>query len=293
MTASKLARMARESTAPAKRWQLRRCAAARIGRSGRQSLRWRWTRAAFSAQHALSMPPLILHQPTGAWGEPSLSPFCVKLECYLRMAEIPYEVRQPDVLKAPKGKFPYVELDGKLVGDSQLIIDELVSRYGDRLDHALTREQRALARVTRRAIEESAYFAGLYARWGDDAGWEILRPAFARSSGIPELVLRMVRRRVRANLHGHGMGRHTGEEIYRMGMADWSAISDLLGDRPFFFGDRATSIDAVLFGFVTATTVFPYDSPLRKHVTTLGNLTAHRDRVRQRWFEAPVPTATK
>lgn len=237
------------------------------------------------------MSTLILHQPKGAWGEPSLSPFCIKLECYLRMAEIPYEVRPPEMLKAPKGKIPYVELDGKLVGDSQLIIDELVSRYGDRLDHALSREQRALARVTRRAIEEGGYFVGLYARWGDPAGWEVLRPAFARATGIPELALWLVRRRVSASLHGQGTGRHTQEEIYRVGMADWSAVSDLLGDKPFFFGDRPTSIDAVLFGFYTATTAFPYESPLKKHVLTLGNLVAHRDRVRSRFFDGPSETA--
>lgn len=232
------------------------------------------------------MSKLILHQPKGGWGEPSLSPFCIKLECYLRMAEIPYEVRPPEMLKAPKGKIPYVELDGKLVGDSQLIIDELTQRYGDRLDHALSLKERALGRLTRRAIEEGSYHVGLYARWADPRGWEHLRPAAAKAMGIPELLLAFVRRRVASNLHAQGTGRHAPDDLYRMGMADWSATSDLLGDKPFFFGERATSIDAVLFGFVTATTAFPYESPLKKHLLSLSNLIAHRDRVRTRWFDA-------
>lgn len=228
--------------------------------------------------------PLLLHQPKGGWGEPSLSPFCIKLECHLRMAEIPYEVRPPDMRRAPKGKIPYVELDGTLVGDSQLVIDALVARHGDRLDGALTGEQRALARVTRRAIEEGAYFTSLYARWADPRGWEIARGPVAAALGIPALLLFVGRRRALANLHGQGTGRHAPEDIYRAGIADWSAVSDLLGEGPYFFGERATSIDAVLFGFVTSTTVFPYDSPLRQHLLGLKNLIAHRDRVRARWF---------
>jgi Glutathione S-transferase N-terminal domain len=39
-----------------------------------------------------------------AWGLPDLSPFCVKLETYLRLAKIPYETQVGDPRKAPKKK---------------------------------------------------------------------------------------------------------------------------------------------------------------------------------------------
>lgn len=32
---------------------------------------------------------VTLYQPPGAWGIPSVSPFCVKLETWLRMAGVP------------------------------------------------------------------------------------------------------------------------------------------------------------------------------------------------------------
>ena len=39
------------------------------------------------------MKELTLYQPPGrAWNTPNISPFCAKLECYLRMTEIPYKV---------------------------------------------------------------------------------------------------------------------------------------------------------------------------------------------------------
>ncbi len=232
------------------------------------------------------MSKLLLHQPKGGWGEPSMSPFCMKLECYLRMAEIPFETRAPDMRRAPKGKVPYVDLDGTLIGDSQLIIERLIATYGDRLDHALTKQQRATARIVRRAIEEGTYFVGLYNRWTDPAGFAIVKPAFGNILPAPfAFLLPFIRRRVVSSLHAQGLGRHAHEDILAIGLADWSALSDLLGEGPYFFGERPTSIDAVLYGFVTSATVFPYDSPLRTHVSSLTNLVAHRDRIRARYFD--------
>lgn len=48
-----------------------------------------------------------LYQFTPAWGLPNPGPFCLKLETWLRMADIPYElVSGADVRKAPKKSCP-------------------------------------------------------------------------------------------------------------------------------------------------------------------------------------------
>ncbi len=50
-----------------------------------------------------------LYQFDPAFGLPNASPFCMKLETYLRMAQLPFEI-EPATLqafnKAPKGKMP-------------------------------------------------------------------------------------------------------------------------------------------------------------------------------------------
>jgi len=232
------------------------------------------------------MEPIVLYQPPAAWGEPSMSPFAIKLQCYLRIAGIPYETRPPNLLKAPKGKVPYVSLGGRLIGDSQCIIDALVAAHGDRVDHWLSPEQRALAQVTRSALEEWGYFLGLHGRWADPGGWEVLRPAFARAAGVPALLMPLVRRRVIGMLHAQGVGRPAHEEIHRMANETWSAVATLLGDKPYFLGAEVSSIDAVLFAFTTAYTVFPYDSPPRRFVLGRENLVAHQRRIEQRYFSA-------
>jgi glutathione S-transferase len=56
----------------------------------------------------------------------------MKVENYLRMTSIPYEVVDDFALaKAPKGKLPYIEDAGRAIADSGLILDYLKATYGD------------------------------------------------------------------------------------------------------------------------------------------------------------------
>ena len=52
---------------------------------------------------------ITLHQFARVWDIPNLSPFCSKVETYLRMAGIPYEVADAIPPTAPKGKLPYTK----------------------------------------------------------------------------------------------------------------------------------------------------------------------------------------
>ncbi|HTJ46296.1 MAG TPA: glutathione S-transferase family protein [Kofleriaceae bacterium] len=234
------------------------------------------------------MDKLILHQPhTRPWGTPNLSPFCTKLETYLRMAEVPYEAVPADFRKAPKGKIPFVALDGELLGDSQLIIEELEQRLGDRaLDAGLPPRDHATARLLRRTLEEAYYFVGMYFRWQTDDGYAVLAPEFKRVLPAPfRIAMPMIRRGTKKQLHKQGTGRHTREEVAAMGERDLAAFSELLGDRPFLFGDRPRTVDATLYAFMESTFGFPLDSPLQRAAKTHANLVAYRDRVRDRWWK--------
>ena len=83
-----------------------------------------------------------LHQPRRAFGLPNPSAFCVKLETYLRMADISYELVYGEPREGPKGKIPWIDDDGYLLGDTTFIIDYLKKTYGDPLDARLSRKER-------------------------------------------------------------------------------------------------------------------------------------------------------
>lgn len=233
---------------------------------------------------------ITLHQFAPAFSLRTASPFGLKLEAYMRLAGIPYRVEHfaGNPSKAPKGKIPFItDDDGRKLGDSGLIIEHLVAKYGDKLDARLTPAERAHGHALRRMLEEGLYFAILYSRWIDDAGFAVVGPVFF--SGIPAplrpLVGMLVRRGTRATLHAQGTGRHSREQIYALGRADLQALSDALGDKPFFLGDEPTSYDAAIYGCVYNLMKVPTGTPLTAFACALPNLVAFCERVTKRCFE--------
>ncbi|UJR78336.1 Glutathione S-transferase [Sandaracinus amylolyticus] len=210
------------------------------------------------------------------------------------MAGIAHEVRPPDMLRSPKGKVPYVDLDGRLIGDSQLVIDELVRLHGDTLDAHLDARQRAIGHAVRRMLEEGTYFTTLYLRWIDDEGFRVLRPAFGAifPAALRPLLFPMIRNQIRKSLRGQGTGRHTKDEIVAFAKRDIDALSGILGESEYLLGDRPSSYDATVYAFCEGMLGFPHPSGVLEHARTKTNLVAYRARVRARWFAdlGPVPS---
>jgi glutathione S-transferase len=216
-----------------------------------------------------------------------MSPFCMKVETYVRMASLPYECpRGADLTKAPKGKLPYIEDGGTRVADSTFIIDYLKATYGDCLDANLSAHQRAQALVIQRTFEESLYWVAVYSRWIEDVGFaKVSEAAFSRLKfPMRQIVPVFARRVVRRELQGQGMGRHSRDEIYAIGCRDLSALAELLGEQAFFLGAAPASIDATGYAFLANLLWAPIESPLRAHAVTLPNLEAYCQRMKARYY---------
>ena len=112
-----------------------------------------------------------LHQFKRQWGIANPSPFCMKVETYLRMTGLAYEViEEASPLNAPKKKLPYIDDGEKVIPDSGFIIDYLKASYGNPLDGGLSRAQQDEAHLMRRLCEESLLWPVVYSRWIDAAG---------------------------------------------------------------------------------------------------------------------------
>jgi glutathione S-transferase len=230
---------------------------------------------------------VTLYQFPTAFGLPNVSPFCMKVETYLRMAGIPYALRYGMYqLRAPKKKLPYIDDGGRIVADSHLIIDYLKSAYGDRLDAALNPDQRALGTAILRLLEDSLYWVLLYARWIDETGWPMTRQAFFGALPVPLrwFVPGLARRGLAQQLHAQGTGRHTAEDIYAIGSADIAALALLLGDQSYFLGAEPSSVDAAAYAFLANILDVPLDQPLRQAARAQPNLSAYCARMRARYY---------
>lgn len=227
---------------------------------------------------------IVLYQYRPAFGLPSSSPYCMKLEMYLRLAKLEYRV---EVLqgrsKSYTGKAPYVEIDGTFMTDSGLIIDHLERAYGNRLDGRLTLAQRGESLAIQRMMEEHLYFVMLYSRGIDPKTEQESDACMRQVMGIPNMLYpivgAMIKRKIRTRLRNQGIGYHARETIYQFGIDDISALADWLGARSFGFGDELSVVDLCLASFIGTIVRQPWVDPLTVTTSKHGNLVAHFERV--------------
>lgn len=227
-------------------------------------------------------------------GFPNPSPFCAKLETWLRLAGLEYAlIEKQDPRKAPLGKLPMIRHQGREVPDSSCAIDYLREHFDVTLDRSLSPEQQRLSHLYQRMLEEHSYFALIYARWLDDDVWPQTRegyfgylPPLLRSF-LPDLVRRSVRRDAR----GQGLSRHPGAEIYRRLGQDLAAVAGELGDKDYFFGTEPSSVDAVIYAFVGSLAESTIGGPAQDLARSHDNLVAYCARMRARCFSDLAPGA--
>lgn len=231
---------------------------------------------------------ITLYQFPASSGLPNPSPFCFKVENYLRMTGEPFEIKHANPQKAPKGKLPFISDGGTVVADSALIVEHLKKTRGDKLDKDLSAADRALAHVIRRYLEEGTYFCLVYGRWVDDEGFAFAKkdlfgtlPTIARAI-VPGIARGMVKKMARAQ----GVSRHAPADIYAMLAADMTALSELLGEKTFFLGESPTSIDATAYAFLAIMLWAPLPAAFGESIKKHSNLVAYCERMKSRYYGA-------
>ena len=221
------------------------------------------------------------------WGLPDASPFVIKLELWLKMAGIEYRsVVDGDTRKAPKGKLPYIKLDGETIGDSDLIIDKLNQKFGDKVDAGLSAQQQAHSHLLTRLMHDSFYWALVHCRWVEPNGWAQVGASLFGSLPKPLqlIVPPLVRRSIKKSLHGQGFGRHSRDEKMQMARNDIDTLDTMLGDQLFFLGDEPRSVDATVQAFLIAFIGPPIANPVRDYLLTKPRLLAYYQRMNERYY---------
>jgi len=215
------------------------------------------------------------------FGLPDPSPFVMKGEMLLKLAGLPYQTNTRGFTRAPKGKLPYIDDNGTLVADSTLIRLYLEQKYAIDFDKHLSEHDRGVAWAVDKMLEDHLYWALVYWRWMNDANFERgPKHYFKRAPAIIRpIVIRMVRGKIRRNLHGQGIGRHTEAEMTAMASRALNAVAQILGDKKYLMGDATCGADATAFAFVAGTMATIFDSPLLAKAQSLANLVAYRDRM--------------
>lgn len=229
-----------------------------------------------------------LYQFPTFWDLPNLSVFCMKVETYLRMVKLPFEViPTSNPQKGPKGKLPYIREGEKVLADSSFIIADLKQRYGDPLDGHLSPQQKALGFALQRLLEEHLYWVLLYSRWINPSSFAVLKQMLFGNMPFPIKTIfpLLVQKKMRSALYQQGIGRHSEADIYHMGLEDLSVISTLLKESSFLLGNEPATIDACGYAFIANILYVPLSSPLKEYAESQPHFATYCEKMKTLFYE--------
>ncbi|XP_067666047.1 failed axon connections homolog [Haliotis asinina] len=188
---------------------------------------------------------VILHQPGRGPYAPSLSPFALKLETYLRMAKIPYQ-NVHGMKPSSKGKFPWIEYNGLAVADTSLCIQFLNQKFGVDFNGSLIPAERGVAQAMQVMVEEQLFLFHVLFRWK----FENDKSLTLKTAKVGRLTAWMAGKIFMRQVTSAGFGQHTEEEINEMFRKDLQSLSDFIGTKKFLMGDEPCETDCAVFGQV-------------------------------------------
>lgn len=225
-----------------------------------------------------------------SFGVADPSPFVLKVDAYMRMCGIDFESVSSfgNLQRAPKGKLPYMEDDGEVIADSFFIMKHLKEKYGNSLDSDLSEEQKAVSQLITKSLDESLYWCLVYSRWLSEDTWPIVKETFFGGMPFPlkHIVPLIARRGVQSAFMKQGMGRHSHTEIMDIAETMLASLSTILAEKPYFFGDKPSTLDAVAYAFLAQLTISDLSNPLNERARGFTNLVSYCERIRQKYYEA-------
>lgn len=220
------------------------------------------------------------------FGLPDPSPFVTKVEMLLKIARIPYTTAQMSFRKAPKGKIPYIEDDGMLLGDSFFIRRHLEQKHSADFSGGYGSEDLAKAWAIERMLEEHFYFIDGYNRWMVDRNFNAGPSQFFRMAPAPirPFIKAMVRRQVKKAYWAQGIGRHTRDDQAILGKGDIDCVETTLGKNRYLLGDRICGTDATVYAFMLGSLCPVFEGDVRQYLETQPNITAYVKRMTAEFF---------
>uniref|UniRef100_T1JRY4 GST N-terminal domain-containing protein n=1 Tax=Tetranychus urticae TaxID=32264 RepID=T1JRY4_TETUR len=224
---------------------------------------------------------------------PSSSSHCLKLETFLRMANIPYEnVDHKMRYKSSKGDMPFVELNGREIAETDVIVEELSKEFKVDLNSDLTADQKVIAHALESMLEN--HTAWIIKHWRFKHPQEFLKVSGTDikktiNSKLPQSVLNfMFKIGFKSNIKdliGHGIGRHDADQVYATGRKDLEMLSNALGEKEFFFGDKPRLLDAEAFSILAQFIFVPFENYDEFIKNDTPNLFKFVERMKERYWK--------
>ncbi|GMR45137.1 hypothetical protein PMAYCL1PPCAC_15332 [Pristionchus mayeri] len=205
---------------------------------------------------------VYLYQMAGTKSMSSASPFCIKVETFLRLHKIPFERRNVLLARGENGKVPFIELNGEQTADSTLIITKLAEHF--KVQGYESEEDANVGNAICSMVDFRTF--NLFVHYKTTCSQQIFMEAMF-GGFFPDFVVEwlgpimsyhlrnMMHRRVNETI-----GKFTNEQFDELARKDLEVYRGLIGEKKFLFGDRMTTADCALFGHLSATFYLGQDS---------------------------------
>jgi glutathione S-transferase len=214
----------------------------------------------------------------------------LKVFAFLRLNGMPFRHEHVfDASGAPRGQLPYIVDDGETIGDSDTIVAHLIAKYHLTMDTALTASQRNMSHLLTRMLDD-LYWVMSYSRWKDERFWPAFRDALLQQHpSLTEAGLRKAQEFNFQRYHFQGIGRYAPDAAYARGLADLRVLADAIPAKGYFHGEKPTSIDAGIYGFIANIYFYEIDTPLKEFVVSHEKIVRHCRAIHQAVMIQPRP----
>lgn len=190
---------------------------------------------------------VYFYQLAGTESTSSCSPFCIKVEAYLRLHNIKFERIDTVFYRGVNGLLPFIELNGKQYADSQFAIFKVAEHFN--IKDYESEEKAAIGRVIDRACDVHTF--NCLANFKLGAGPHMFRAMFSTSSDLfctlCKPFIKMYYVNGASARIGTTMGPLTNEQYKVLLHRDMHAIQTILGNKPYLLGDKPTLADCTAF----------------------------------------------
>lgn len=214
---------------------------------------------------------------------------CLSVKTYLNMLGLKFqtELRQNAEYMSPSGRVPFIKVGSLIVSEFEPIV-AIVNAKGHCLSSHLADEQKAEMKAYISLVDSVLVNAVLHILWFDKETYtEVTKVRCGSPYKWPLNKLIPLKKyyEVKRLLKSLGWAGKSLSEVYDGVNSCCQSLSEKLGEQPFFFGEKPTELDAVVFGhlYTLITTALPADR-LTEIVRSHANLAAFCQRVHEQYF---------
>uniref|UniRef100_A0A7E4V4J1 Thioredoxin-like_fold domain-containing protein n=1 Tax=Panagrellus redivivus TaxID=6233 RepID=A0A7E4V4J1_PANRE len=190
---------------------------------------------------------------------PNLSPYCIKIESYLRANNIRHEIVFAVMERSSKGLIPFIELNGQEYADSEFILYEIQKTFNvkDVEDPERAGALRGLMRTFDTEVFFITYtFLSQLTKFHQVVGSSLPIPSF-----LFPLFVKFLKHRLGNRIKGSSVGSFSEAEKLQVLERNLTAAENVLGNRRYFGGDIFSVADAAIYGQIAASYLFPVPVP--------------------------------